>query len=107
MKIDPKPGEVYFADLGMVEKPRYVLVVSVRAAAAPLAVVTGLSVTRQHHETGYEVRLPRVPWLREQSFVNVQSLSGFKFVDLQRLAGKLEASVMLQVHAALRLWLGL
>lgn len=107
MKVDPKPGEVYFVDLGMVEKPRDVLIVSIRDEAAPLAVVTAVSLTTRFHQTPYEVRLPKLPWLREQSYVNAQSLSGFKFVELQRLKGRFDAATMQQVHAALRLWLGL
>jgi mRNA interferase MazF len=106
MKANPRPGEVYFVDLGMAEKARSILVVSVRDEQAPLAVITGLSFTRQYHQSPYEVGLPKLPWMREQSYVNVQSLSGYKFVELQRLLGKLDASVMQQVQKALRLWLG-
>jgi mRNA interferase MazF len=107
MKVNPHPGEVYFVDLGMVEKPRDVLIVSIDDEAAPLAVVTALSLTTRFHQTPYEVPLPKLPWLRERSFVNAQSLSGYKFVELQRLKGRFDATTMRQVQAALRLWLGL
>jgi len=103
---DPAAGEVYFVDLGMVGKARNVLIVSVRDPKAPLAIVTGLSLTTKYHESRYEVVLPRVPWLREQSYVNAQSLSGYKFVELGRLAGRFEASIMGQVQQAIGYWLG-
>jgi len=106
MITDPKPGEVYFVDLGMAQKPRSILVVSVRDEKAPLAVITGLSFTRQFHQSPYEVALPKLPWMRDQTYVNAQSLSGYKFVELLRLQGKLEVGVMKQVAGALRLWLG-
>ena len=107
MKIDPRPGEVYFVNLALAAKARSILVVSIRDDQAPLAVITGLSFTRQYHRSPYEVVLPKLAWMRDQSYVNVQSLSGYKFVELQRLQGKLDAAVMGQVHQALRRWLGI
>ncbi len=107
MRIDPKPGEVYFVDLGLAEKPRYILVVSVRDEKAPLAIVTGLSLTTRYHQSPYEVALPKLPWMREQSHVNAQSLGGYKFLELKRLQGKLEPSVMAQVRTVLSRWLGI
>jgi mRNA interferase MazF len=98
---------VYFVDLGMAEKARSILIVSVRDPDAPLAVVSGLSLTTRFHHSPYEVALPKLPWMREQSHVNAQSLGGYKFVELQRLMGKLEAPVMQKVHEAMRRWLGL
>lgn len=94
-------------DLGMAEKPRNILIVAAPDEKAPLAVVTGLSLTTKYHQMPYEVALPKLPWMREQSHVNAQSLSAYKTVELQRLSGKLEAPVMQQIHSAMRLWLGL
>jgi mRNA interferase MazF len=107
MRTEPKPGEVYFVDLGMAEKPRNVLIVAAPGEKAPLAIVTGLSLTTRYHQTPFEVVLPKLSWMREQSHVNAQSLSAYKVVELQRLSGKLEAPVMQQIQSALRLWLGL
>ena len=107
MRAEPKPGEVYFVDLGMAGKPRNILVVAVPDEKAPLAIVTGLSFTTQYHQTPYEVDLPKLPWMREQSYVNAQSLSAYKMVELLRLSGKLEPPVMQRIQSALRLWLGL
>lgn len=107
MKVDPRPGDVYFVDLGMAEKPRDVLIVSVHAPDAPLAVVTALSLTTRYHQTPYEVRLPKLPWMREQSHVNAQSLSGYKFVELLRFKGRVDSATMQEVHRAVRRWLGL
>jgi hypothetical protein len=45
--------------------------------------------------------------MRDQSYVNAQSLSAYKLVELLRLSGKLELPVMQRVQSALRLWLGL
>ncbi len=107
MITDPKPGEVYFMDLGLAQKARSILVVSVRDKEAPLAVISGLSLTRHYHQSPYEVVLPKLPWMREQSYVNVRSLGGYKFVELHRLQGKFDSAVMEQVRAALSRWLGI
>ena len=106
MKTDPQPGEVYVVELGYAAKARMVLIVSERASSAPLAVVTGLSLTRQFHGTAFEVPLPKLPWMAQQSYVNAQSLGGFKFVELGHYCGQIEAGPMAQVRAALKLWLG-
>jgi mRNA interferase MazF len=65
MTADPKPGDVYFVDLGLARKARNILIVSVRDANTPLAIITGLSLTTQYHRSPYEVVLPKLPWLRE------------------------------------------
>ena len=105
MKTDPQSGEVYVVDLGYAAKSRMVLIVSVRVSTAPLAVVTGLALTRQFHGTPFEVALPKLPWMVQQSYVNAQSLGGFKFVELGHYCGRIEAGPMAQVRAALKLWL--
>jgi hypothetical protein len=64
--------------------------------------------TKQFEDTPYEVTLPRVPWLPEQSHLNVQSLQPVKFTEFVRKApGKFDARVISQVEAALKRWLKL
>jgi mRNA interferase MazF len=84
-----------------------VLIVSVHDPSCPLAVATGLSLTRQFHQSRYEVALPKLPWMREYSFVNAQSLAAFKYVELQRMVGQLDATVVAEVQDAVGAWLGL
>ena len=52
-------------DLGLAAKARSILVVSIRDDQAPLAVITGLSFTRQYHRSPYEVVLPKLAWMRD------------------------------------------
>ena len=73
MKTVPQAGEVWFVDLGLVGKPRYVLVLAAKIDAR-LALGSVVLITTQFEDTPYEVTLPRVPWLREQSYINAQSL---------------------------------
>ena len=75
---------------------------------ARLALGSVLLITTKFEETPYEVALPRVPWLREQSYINAQSIQPVKFTEFIRKApGKFDASVLKQVETALKNWLKL
>jgi mRNA-degrading endonuclease toxin of MazEF toxin-antitoxin module len=107
VKTVPQPGEVWFVDLGMIGKPRYVLVWAAETDAR-LALASVVLITKQFADTPYEVTLPRVPWLREQSYINVQSIQPVKFSEfVRKAAGTFDARVMREVEAALKRWLGL
>ena len=107
MRTVPQTGEVWFIDLGRVGKPRYALVLAAQTEAR-LAVASVVLITKQFEGTPYEVTLPRVPWLREQSYINVQSIQPVKFTEFVRKApGKFDARVMSAVAAALKRWLKL
>ncbi len=107
MRTVPQAGEVWFVDLGMVGKPRFALVLAAQTDAR-LALASVVLITRQFENTAYEVTLPRVPWLRQESYINVQSIQPVKFTEFIRKApGKFDASVISEVEAALKRWLKL
>ncbi|MBM3883343.1 MAG: type II toxin-antitoxin system PemK/MazF family toxin [Verrucomicrobia bacterium] len=107
MRPVPQPGEVWSVDLGRVGKPRYALVLAARTDAR-LALASVVLITTQFEDTPYEVALPRVPWLREQSYINVQSIQPVKFTEFVRKApGELAARVVSEVEAVLKYWLKL
>jgi len=89
------------------EKPRYALVVA-SSRNGRLALASVVKVTTQFAGTPYEVTLPRVPWLREQSYVNAQSLQPVRFIEFVRKApGQFQPSVLAEVKQALFRWLAL
>ena len=91
----------------MVGKPRYALVLAAQTDAR-LALASVVLLTKQFEGTPYEVTLPRVPWLREQRYINVQSIQPVKFTEFVRKApGKFDARVMSSVEVALKRWLKL
>ena len=107
MRTVPQPDEIWFIDLGMVGKPRYALVLAAQTDAR-LALASVVLITKQFEDTPYEVALPRVPWLREQSYINAQSIQPVKFTEFVRKApGKFDARVISDVAAALKRWLKL
>jgi mRNA interferase MazF len=107
MKAAPQPGEVWFVDFGYGGKYRRALVVSVPDPEVRLAIATVVQITTQYGDTQYEVTLPRVPWIPEQSYCNVQTVQPVKWVELERRAGKFEARVLAGVRSALARWLGI
>lgn len=75
---------------------------------ARLALASVVLITTKFENTPYEVALPRVPWLQEQSYINAQSIQPVKFTEFIRKApGKLDSRVIGDVEAVLKRWLKL
>jgi mRNA interferase MazF len=107
MKANPQIGEVWFIDFGYEQKPRYALVIGSHSHSR-LAVSSVLQITTQYGGTEFEVALPRVPWLREQSYVNVQTIQPVRWTEFGRKApGQFQVSVMVEVRKALYHWLAM
>ncbi|MDB6023016.1 MAG: hypothetical protein JWQ04_2873 [Pedosphaera sp.] len=107
MKDIPQPGEVYAVDFGYDGKVRYAIVVSVPDRHSRLAISSVVQITTQHGGTPYEVTLPRVPWLREQSYCNAQTVQPVKWMEFARKAGKFETPVVKDLRTALARWLAI
>ena len=107
MKANPQPGEVWTVDFGYDGKVRSALVVSIWDRACRLAISSVVQITTQYAGTPYEVTLPRVPWLREQSYCNAQSVQPVAWTEFQRRLGQFDMDVTNNVRSALRRWLGI
>ena len=59
----PKPGEVYWVDLGMAGKVRPLMVVSREDENAPRALAVCVPLTTEIRGGDYEVSIPRVRWM--------------------------------------------
>lgn len=102
MPTEPRSGEVWFADLGMVEKSRPVLVLAMPEPrdARALAIVAPL--TSQIRGMRGEVDLGRPRWLPKKSAVNVQGMASFDHHKLSRRLGTLPGDQLDAVKDALR-----
>jgi len=107
VNTEPNPGEVWFAELGMIEKSRPVLVLAYPqdSDARALAVVAPL--TSQIRGGRGEIDLGRPRWLPKPSAVNVQGLASFDRHLLVRKLGTLSQEHYDAVKAAIRELLGL
>ena len=99
---NPKPGEVWFADLEMIENGRPVVVLSYPGdrEARALAIVVPLT-SRIRGATG-EVDIGHPKWLPKHSAVNVQGLASIDRHKLTRKFGVLDPSLFEEVKTSLR-----
>lgn len=102
MRTDPQPGEVWFAELGMAEKSRPVVVLASPGSddARALAIVAPL--TSQLRGLRGEVDLGKPAWLPKPSAVNVQGLASFDRNKLVRKMGVLTSGQYDEVKNMLR-----
>lgn len=99
--MNPQPGEVWLADLGLASKTRPVVIVSRYDPEAPRALVLYVPLTTQNRLSLYEVPLPKMSLLDRESVANVQGLSSLPTVRLERRIGKLSTPVMAELKLAL------
>ena len=102
MPTDPRPGEVWFADLGLVEKSWPVLVLASPQPDDARALAIVVPLTSQIRGLRGEVLLGKLRWLPKVSAVNVQGLASFDPAKLARRLGMLSAEHYGAVKAALR-----
>jgi mRNA interferase MazF len=99
--MNPQPGEVWLADLGLAAKSRPVIIVSRHDPDAPRALALYVPLTTQNRSSRYEVPLPKLPFLHQLSVANVQGLASIPTAYLDRKLGRLSDSVMAEVKRAL------
>lgn len=99
--MSPQPGEVWLADLGLAAKTRPVVIVSRFDPAAPRALILYVPLTTQSRNSAYEVVIPRLPFLDRESVANVQGLGSIPTVRLERRLGRLPATALADLKAAL------
>ena len=102
MPTEPRAGEVWFADLGMAEKSRPVLVLAFPRDGDARSLVIVAPLTSQIRHLRGEVDLGKPGWLPKPSAVNVQGLASFDHHKLSRRMGALGESEMDRVKNTLR-----
>jgi len=85
--MNPRPGEIWLADLGLAAKTRPVVIVSRQDPDPPRSLVLYVPLTTQRRDNPYEVPLPRLPFLDRESVANVQGLGSLPTVRLERKIG--------------------
>jgi mRNA interferase MazF len=100
--MNPRPGEIWLADLGLAAKTRPVVIVSRYDPDPPRALVLYVPLTTQSRPSPYEVSLPRLPFLDRLSAANIQGLGSIPSIRLERRVGRLPPEIMLQLRTALR-----
>ena len=99
--MNPRPGEVWLADLRLAAKTRPVVIVSRQDPNPPRAIVLFVPLTSQHRLSSYEVPLPKLAFLDRDSIANVQGLGSIPIVRLERGLGVLSPDLMAKIKSAL------
>ena len=102
--MTPSRGEGWMFDLGLAEKVRPALVVSVAYGDADRALITMVPHTTSLRGSQYEVPV-EIAFLRQGAFL-VQNVSTYPKVRTIRRLGRLKAGDFNLVFAALLRWLG-
>ena len=92
--MNPQPGEVWLADLGLAAKTRPVVIVSRRDPDPPRSLVLYVPLTTQRRDGQYEVPLPRLSFLDRESVANVQGLGSVATARLECKIGRLSNEIM-------------
>jgi mRNA interferase MazF len=98
----PRIGEVFVVDLGYEGKVRPVVIMSREDPQAPRAVALCVPLTSENRGSRYEVVMPRVPWLKLQSYANVQAIGSAGFHELTDKRGRFEPAVISKIKEAIR-----
>jgi mRNA interferase MazF len=106
VRTEPRPGEVWFAELGIAEKSRPVLALAYPKPADARVLVIVAPLTSQIRGLRGEVPLGKPRWLPKISAVNVQGIASFDPSKLTRRFGALSTEQYGAVKAALRDLLG-
>jgi len=96
------PGDVWFVELGMIEKSRPALVLAVPGEEDARVLVIVAPLTSQVRGSRGEVPLGKPNWLPKISAVNVQGLASLDKSQLIRRMGRLTDLQMKAVKDALR-----
>ena len=102
--MTPKVGEVYILDLGYQGKTRPIVIMSREDPQAPRALSVFVPLTKESRGSRYEVAMPRVPWLKFQSYANVQAMGSVGQHELTERRGRFEPAVVAKIREAIR-WL--
>ena len=99
--IQPKPGEVWWIDLGMSAKFRPLLVVSREDAESERALSVCVPCTTAIRGGQYEVALPRVRWMpgSASGVANVLGIESVEHFRFKRQAGRYDAAVLAAVRS--------
>ena len=99
--MNPKHGEVWLADLGLAAKTRPVVIVSRDDSDPPRKLVIYVPLTTQNRGSAYEIPLPKLGFLRQDSIANVQGIASIPTARLERKLGTLPDATLHAIKEAL------
>jgi mRNA-degrading endonuclease toxin of MazEF toxin-antitoxin module len=103
--LKAKRGEIWLIDLGLVQKTRPCLILSIEYLDYERAVFTYIPRTLHPRNTRFEVSHQARGF--ERGVFDAQGIGGVPAVKLERRIGIVEPAVLEKIEAAVKLWLGI
>lgn len=82
--MNPRHGEVWLVDMGMVAKTRPAIVLIADQLDAPRSLIIHIPITRQNRGSELEIPLGHLPFLDRESVANVQAIGSLPSVRFER-----------------------
>ena len=99
--MNPRHGEVWLLDMGMVAKTRPGVIVIADNLNAHRSLIIHIPITKQNRGSELEVPLGHLPFLDKESVANVQGIGSLPSVRFERRLGVLPAADLAAVKKAL------
>jgi mRNA interferase MazF len=100
--MNPQPGDVWLADLGLAAKVRPVIIISRFDSDPPRALASYVPLTTQERGSNYELKLPKLPFLHQQGVANTQGIGSLPFSRLNRKLGELPKALLEELRVILK-----
>jgi mRNA interferase MazF len=99
--MNPRHGEVWLVDMGMVAKTRPAIVLIADNLDAPRSLIIYIPITRQNRGSELEVQLGHLRFLDPDSVANVQGIGSLPSVRFEKRLGAVLPSDLEAVKKAL------
>ena len=99
--MNPRHGEVWLVDMGMIGKTRPAIVLIADNLDAPRSLIIHIPITRQNRGSELEVPLGHLRFLDPESVANVQAIGSLPSVRFEKLLGVVPETDLQKVKAAL------
>ncbi len=99
--MNPRHGEVWLVDMGMVARTRPAVVLIADNLDAPRSLVIHIPITKQNRGSELEVPLGHLPFLDSESVANVQAIGSLPSVRFEKRLGIVPPTDLKAVKAAL------
>ena len=99
--MNPRHGEVWLVDMGMVAKTRPAIVLIADTLDAPRSLIIHIPITRQNRGSELEIPMGHLPFLDPESVANVQAVGSLPTARFEKRLGVVPEADLKKVKTAL------
>ena len=99
--MNPRHGEVWLVDMGMVAKTRPAIVLIADNLNAPRSLIIYIPITRQNRGSELEISFGHLPFLDSESVANVQAIGSLPTVRFEKRLGAVPEADLKKIKTVL------